>query len=147
MAFDFNPQQEGGDKGHHKKAHPDASHKLHDEVHNIFDKIHHGLQKAKPHLDHAANAVVHTVEHNTKSLGASAKRELNGTATPEDKHKLETVGKVAATVFLPHVVLGGSAVKEGIKIIKEVNHHSNNHIHIETHTPSHSSVKHGGSKS
>lgn len=147
MAFDFNPP-DGGDKGHQKKPHSDATHKLHDELHNVLDKIHHGLQKAKPHVDHAADQVAHVVEHNAKSLGGAVKRELNGTATPEDKHKLETVGKVAATVLLPHVVIGGVVAKEGIKVIKEASKHSNTHIHVDVHTPVlHTTVNHGGSKS
>ncbi|HEY9733979.1 MAG TPA: hypothetical protein V6C89_18870 [Drouetiella sp.] len=146
MAFDFSPPQ-GDDRGHHKKTHADATHKLNDEVHGLLDRIHHGLQKAKPHIDHAANNVAHVVEHNAKSLGNSAKRELNGTATPEDKHKLETVGKVAATVLLPHVVIGGAIAKEGIKVIKEAGKHSNTHIHVDVHSSQHTTVKHGGSKS
>jgi hypothetical protein len=139
MAFDFNPA-EGGDKGHHKKTHSDATHKLHDEVHNIFNSIHHKLQQAKPHVDHVTHTVARTVEHEAKDMGGSVKRELNGTATPHDKHKLETVGKVAGAVLLPHVVIGGVVVKEAAKYIKDANHKTN--VHVDVHTP----VNHGGSK-
>jgi len=138
MAFDFDPQ-DGGDKGHHKKSHTDAHSKLHNEVHGLFDKIHHGIQKAKPHIDHIAHGVGHTFE---KEVGGTVKREFNGTATPSDKHKVETAGKIAAVVLLPHVTIGGAAVKEGIKLVKHASQNSHTNVHVEVHTP----VKHGGSK-
>jgi hypothetical protein len=131
MAFEI--QQFGlGDhgKGHH--THHDAGHKLHDEVHGLFNKIHHGLDKAKPHL----NEAVHGLQHGAKALGGSAQRELNGTATPKDKHNLETAGKVAATILLPHVVIGSAIIKT---VIKEA---SKNNVHVDVHVP----VKHGDSK-
>lgn len=138
MAFDF--QNGGDDKGHHHKQIHDAQHKLHDEVHNIFSKINHGLKIAKPHMDHA----LHGVHKEVKSFGRSAERELHGTATPADKHKLETVGKVAATVFLPHLVIGSAVVKTGIDLIQKSNHKSN--VHHVQNSEHYTTVNHGDSK-
>jgi hypothetical protein len=137
MVLEF-PQMGNGDhdRDHHKKTHSEAGHKMHDEVHGILNKIHHGIHQV--HLDH----VVHGVEHEAKGLAGSAKREINGTATHADKKKLETVGKVAATVLLPHVVIGGAIVKAGIGIIKEQSKHHTQNVHVEHHT----SINHGDSK-
>ncbi|HEY9677116.1 MAG TPA: hypothetical protein V6C76_03870 [Drouetiella sp.] len=149
MSFEF--QIFGGDKGHHAKAHSDAGHKLHDEAHKLFDKLHHSLEKAKPvihqvghEVEKQAKPIIHQVGHEAerqaKPYIGAAKREIHGNATPEDKHRLETVGKVAATVFLPHVVIGTEIAKKGIEVIKHSNIKTN--VHVEHHTP----VNHGDSK-
>ncbi len=137
MVLEF-PQTDNGDqdKGHHKKAHNAAGHKMHDEVHGILNKIHHGIHQV--HLDHA----LHGVEKGAKGLASSAKREINGTATDADKHKLETVGKVAATVLLPHVVIGTVIVKKGIGLIQEQSNHNKHNVHVEHHTPVRKDVHH-----
>lgn len=142
MAFGFEPP-DGGDKKHHNKSHSDAHNNLHKEAHGLLDKLHHDWQKVKPHIEHAAHGATKLVEHQAKSLGGTAKREINGTATPSDDHKLKTAEKIAGALLLPHVTIAGVAVKEGVNLINK-NAHNKSHTHgtVEVHQP----VKHGGSK-
>lgn len=142
MAFEFEPP-DGGDKKHHKQSHPETHSKLHNDAHKLLDKLHHDWQKAKPHLEHTAHALGKNVEHQAKSLSGTAKRELNGTATPSDDHKLKIAEKIVGAAVLPHVTIAGIAVKEGTNLLnKQANHNHHKNGHVEVHTP----VKHSGSK-
>ncbi|MBS1953802.1 MAG: hypothetical protein JST89_06450 [Cyanobacteria bacterium SZAS-4] len=142
MAFEFEPP-DGGDKKHHKQSHSDTDSKLHKEAHGLLDKLHHDWQKVKPHLEHAAHGAAKTVEHQAKSIGGTAQRELNGTATASDNRKLRTVETIAG-VALPQVTIIKAAVTEGSHLIKKHGAHTN--VHIDVHTPVNHGVNHGGSK-
>jgi hypothetical protein len=83
-----------------KKTHTEAWHKMHDEACSALGEIDHGVHKV--HLNHT----LHRAEKGAKGLAGSAKHEIKGTVTNEDKQRYEALAKAVADSFLPHLEIG-----------------------------------------